>query len=119
MTKIKVGGRELALDFTIAAMDRMEQALGEAIDLSNLQKAVVEKTGDRKALIAVIWAMAEPPVEADWLSAHVRPGRLINLRRAALEAMTEGMLMETEEPDENEEVDVVLEEIKKNDNTAG
>ena len=124
MTTIKVGGRELALDFTIEAMDRMETVLGESVDLGNLQKSVVDKTGDRKVLIGIIWAMAKPsdgqgePVSREWLARNIHPGCLVKLRLAALNAMTEGMTMETEERDEDEEVDVVLEEIKKNDRTA-
>ena len=124
MKQIKVGGRELALDFTMDAMDQMEVALGEKIDLSNLQTSVVDKTADRKALLAVLHCMTQPDergerVTLDWLKMHVRPGQLVMLRRAVLDAMTEGMSMETEEADEDEEVDVVLEEIKKNDSTAG
>lgn len=124
MTKIKVGGRELALDFTIEAMDRMEEVLGESVDLSNLQKSVVDKTGDRKVLVGIIWAMAKPAdgqggvVTREWLARHIHPGRLVKLHVAALNAMTEGMTMETEEHDEDEEVDVVLEEIKKNGSGA-
>lgn len=123
MTKIKVGGRELALDFTIEAMDKMEEALGEPIDLSNLMNVVMQKANDRKALVGMIWAMANPvdgnaePITLDWMRKHIHPGKLVKLRIAVLTAMTEGMEMETEKHDEEDEVDVVLEEIKKNAKT--
>ena len=58
----------------------------------------------------------DPDVDAAWFSNHMRPSvnSVIRIQTAVTEALTDGMTMETEE-EEDGEVDVTLEEIKKKD----
>lgn len=122
MKRFKAGGRELALVFTLAVMDRLEQELGKPIDLNDIKETIIEETQDRHKLVRLLLIMAEEgaaaegqtlDVDAAQLSRLMRPGDLVKARLAVLEAATEGMSMETAEGDEGEEVDLVLEEIKK------
>lgn len=126
MTTIKVGGRELTLIFTLRAIAKLEEELGEDVILNDKQlDALLCRPGKLTKLLAVmanegeLAAGREPDVTADWLGGKLRPGRLPGLQTAALEAITRGMRMETDDTDENEAVDVVLEEIKKKDEKAG
>lgn len=124
MVHIKLGGRKLALDFTLAAMDEMEAALGKPVELDNLKENVVDELRCHRKLIGITIALArqgamaegkELDIDGAWLSRKLKPARLVQLQAEVLQALTEGMTMETEESDEDGEVDVVLEEIKKND----
>lgn len=119
--RIKVGGRELALVFTVAAMDEIEELLGAQVNLSNLQESIVARLSDRHDLVKIVYAMArqgeyamdcKPDFDLDWLKRHMRPGQQMQLHAAVVEAMAEGLTMETG-GDDGDEVDVVLEEIKK------
>lgn len=125
MVHIKLGGRKLALDFTLAAMDEMEAALGKPVELDNLKENVVDELRCHRKLIGITIALArqgaiaegtELDIDEAWLSRKLKPARLVQLQAEVLQALTEGMTMETETGDNpDEEVDVVLEEIKKND----
>ena len=122
MITFKAGGRELALAFTLSAMDEIERKTGEKIDLQNVKETVVEGLRDRRKLIMMLEIMAREGEAIEgrtfdggeaWLTQHVRPGMLPKAQIAILEAVTEGMSMESTEGEENEEVDLVLEELKK------
>ena len=122
MIKFSVGGRELALAFTLGAMDEIERRTGEKIDLQNVKDTVVESVKDRKKLVTVLAVLAAEGEAIEgrqydggeaWLSRNVRPGMLPKAQIAILEAVTEGMSMESGEGEGNEEVDLVLEELKK------
>lgn len=123
MANIKVGGRELALAFTICAMDKMEQILDKPINLEDVKDTITQVSKDRKLLVQVLAILAnegeaeagrEPDVTPAWLSAHMRPGLLPAAQIAVFHAVTEGMRMETADEGQEEEVDLVLEELKKN-----
>jgi len=127
MTTFKAGGRELALCFNLSAMDALEQELGQPIELADVKERIVEQTKERKKLLTILRVLAEegaavagsePPEEA-WLKRHVRPGDLPRAQVAIFEAVAAGMSMETADGDEDEEVDVVLEELKKKAGTGG
>lgn len=122
MQKLKMGGRELALLFTIRAMDKLEKITGEQVDLENIKETVVEKCKNRRTLLSMIAIMAEEGAaalgeksdcDAEWLAAHMRPGMLPKAQIAVLNAVADGMKMESAEGEEDEEIDAVLEEIKK------
>lgn len=119
---IKAGGRELALLFNVEAMDEIETLLGAAIDLTNLQEQIIDRIRDRHALVKVVYALAregelaagrEADFDEAWLKRNLKPGQQLRLYASAIEAITEGLRMETNEGSEDEEVDVVLAELKK------
>lgn len=121
MTTFKMGGRELALAFTIGAMDALEEKLGEPVELENIKETVVAQLKDRRKLVKILAILSaegaaltdgEPASEA-WIKQHLRPGMLPRAQMAVLEAVADGLRMELGEGDEGEEVDAVLEEIKK------
>lgn len=119
---IKAGGRELALLFNVEAMDEIETLLGAAIDLTNLQEQIIDRIRDRHALVKVVYALAregelaagrDADFDEAWLKRNLKPGQQLRLYASAIEAITEGLRMETNEGSEDEEVDVVLAELKK------
>lgn len=122
MQKLKISGRELALAFTISAMDKMEAVTGSPVDLDNIKETVVEACRDRRKLLALVAILAQEGAALDetaesvgieWLAQHMRPGHLPKVQIAVLGAVADGMRMESAEGDEDEEVDLVLEELKK------
>lgn len=122
MQKLHIGGRDLALAFTISAMDAMETITGAPVDLDNIKETVVESCKDRRKLLELVAIMSregaaldETAAEADaaWLAKHMRPGNLPRVQIAVLGAVADGMRMESAEGEDDEEVDVVLEELKK------
>lgn len=122
MIKFSVGGRELALAFTLGAMDKIEERLGQPVDINNVKESVVEQTTDRKKLVEMLTILAEEGeaimgsddgVDKSWIMSHLRPGMLPRAQIAILGAVAEGMSMESADGDEDKEIDVVLEEIKK------
>lgn len=126
MIRIKVGGRELALAFTLGAMDEIERRTETKIDLRDVKQTIIDATGDRHKLVSILTAMAaegaalenrEPDVDEAWLTHHMRPGLLPKMQVAMFEAVAEGMSMETADEDGDEEIDLVLEELKKKQGT--
>ena len=123
MTTVKLGGRELALAFTMETLDAMELLMGRPIDLQDIKETVVDGTQDRRQLVKILLALAregaalkeeDTDIDQTWISRHMRPGDIPRMRIAVMDAVTEGMRMETAEGDNDEEIDAVLEEIKKN-----
>lgn len=123
LTHVKIGGRTFALAFTLNVMADLEDALPE-FDIAKLTEYV--KTP--KGLLTILTIMAKQgealenrvlDVDSSWFGAHIRPGpaNLMGLQSAIMEAMYEGMRMETE--DDDGDSDVVLEEIKKKEKRDG
>lgn len=118
---IDVAGRAIPLAFNLAAMDALEQQSGAPLNINETVKSL----GDRSKLLDVVCILnacaAEDgeAVSREWLKKHLYPGQLPAIQVAVLGAITEGMRMETETQDPDEEVDVVLEEIKKKEPAAG
>lgn len=127
--RFKMGGRELALIFNVEAMDEIEERLGLKIDLSNLQKDLVHGLNDRHVLVAVAAIMMregmivkgiDPDIDETWVKRNMKPGRQLGLHAAVLEGITLGMSMENAaDNDDDAEVDVVLEELKKKQGQTG
>lgn len=123
LTHVKIGGRTFALAFTLNVMADLEDAVPE-FDITKLTEYV--KTP--KGLLTILTIMAKQgealenrvlDVDSSWFGAHIRPGpaNLMGLQSAIMEAMYEGMRMETE--DDGGDSDVVLEEIKKKEKRDG
>ena len=124
MIHITIGGRKFALAFTLAALDGFEEVFGKALDKDTL----AAKMGDRHALVSLIRILGEQgealegrelDVDEHWIAQRLRVADLPRVQNALLAAITEGMRMETDTADEDEEVDVVLEELKKKEQPAG
>lgn len=122
MSKIKVGGREFALEFTLYAMGEMEKAIGVKVDLNTLRETVLDQLKDPHGFVAILRALAaegealegrELDVDETWFARRIRPGAMPSLQVSVLECIASGMAMETAANDDGP-VDEVLEELKKN-----
>ena len=114
---IKLSGKIIHLAYTL---DTMVQALngGDALDVRGL----VDKMRDRNFLVKIIVEMAKGAnvqvPDEKWLKGHIYPGQLPKLNIAVMETITEAMNMETlDDGDDDEEVDEILEELKKKETT--
>lgn len=117
-----MGGREFALLFNVEAMDELERVVGGPLDLTNLQQELFAKLTDRHILTetAYILAMAgerargrAADVDLAWFKSRLKPGAQMRLYTKVIEALTDGLVMETSEGSDEDEVDVVLAELKK------
>ena len=61
----------------------------------------------------------ELDVDEKWIAQRLRVADLPRVQNALLAAITEGMRMETDTQDDDEEIDVVLEELKKKEQPGG
>lgn len=118
---IKIGGKKIQLVYTLDTMDRV-QAMngGDALDVRGL----VEKMRDRTFLVRLLVEMAKDAnvqvPDEKWLKGHIYPGQLPKLQIAIMETITEAMNMETlDGDDDDEEVDEILEELKKKETAGG
>ena len=114
MVTTKIAGVETPLKLTLDAMDAIEQATGKSI----VEMSFSIKTADQRAelletLSALITA-AGGIATVDTLREEMSPGELLAAVYRVIDAVNEGMAMETDKPAEDEEVDLVLEELKKN-----
>ena len=123
-TQLKIGKRTFALAFTLDAMCRMQQTMQD-FDLSKISERV--KTPDGLLDMIVILAQQGELLEGRtlnvdraWFGSHISPApvRVAQIQIAVLNALAEGMRMETED-DEPGETDEVLAEIKKKETTGG
>ena len=125
MTTMKVGGRTLALAFTLDAMSQMQEAFnGKSVMTEKGFSELFASPGDTLKLLAILANQGEelagkaPEITGKWLGQHMKPGRLPEVQRVILDAIQKGMDMEHADDDPEEEVDVVLEELKKNDSAG-
>lgn len=123
MASINIKGTEYPLKFTLDAMDAIEEATGKTIDgLSFGMKSKADRAESLTVLAELMKAGRkgkEPTPTAAQLRGLLSPGELLSAVKAEADAVSEGMRMETEEPEEGEEVDLVLEEIKKKESPEG
>lgn len=111
MITCTIGGVDTPLRFTLDAMDAIEQATGRFVGEITFS---IRTQADRATLLQVLSALiAGAPRTPEDLRAVMTPGELLAAIYRVTDAINEGMAMETEQPDEDAEVDVVLEEIKK------
>ena len=121
-TPLKIGKRTFALAFTANALAELEETV-EGFDIAN----IAETTKSMKTLLDVVTSLAKAgeelegrtlDVDRKWFGAHISPAPLsiAKVQIAVLNAFSEGLRMEAEE-NEDGEVDVVLEDLKKKANT--
>lgn len=116
MTSIRVAGRDIALQYDLAAMERIEDTFGSTREaLEQWRKARIRALVD--GILILHQSAAEDggyePVDRAWLTHRLKPGQLQSAMDVLGKAIEEGMAMETEAEDDDAEVDVVLEELKK------
>ena len=114
--EIKIAGKTYPLAFNLAEMDALEQYRGKPLDVQGITE---ELRHPRPLAETLHILMGENAPDTAWLMHHIRPARMWEIQIAVLQAITEGMSMETAEEDEQSgPVDVTLEELKKKE-TAG
>ncbi len=118
--KVKIGGREFTLGFTLRALIRMQNRI-EGFNFNEIDRFVASPEG----LVTTLYVLAENgaklegktlDVDQDWFELHIPANRkkMMEITIAIMNTLTYGMAMETEEDEEHgKEVDVVLEEIQK------
>lgn len=118
---VKIAKRTFPLAFTLGAMEELQNKI-ENFNLAKLQEYVKSPGGLLDILLALMrqGAILEGKtldVDRTWLASHLSPApiRMAPIQVAILNALSDGLTMEAEE-DEGE-VDVVLEEIKKKETT--
>jgi len=123
MNTVKIAGRTFDLAFTLDALAALED-LDPNFDLSK----VAEMAHKPRGLGDLVFAMAQQgellagrpfDVSRAWIGAHLSPSprKLSEVQVAVLNALADGLRMETESDEEEGEKDVVLEEIKKKGTT--
>lgn len=118
---VKIAKRTFPLAFTLGAMEELDQKI-KNFNLSRLQDYVKTPSGLLDILLALMrqGAILEGKtldVDRQWLSSRLSPApiRMAPIQVAILNALSDGLTMEAEQ-DEGE-VDVVLEELKKKETT--
>lgn len=121
-TPLKIGKRTFALAFTAGALAELEETV-EGFDIATIS----ETTKSMKTLLNTVTALARAGEELEgrtldvdrrWFGQHISPAPLsvAKIQIAALNAFSDGLRMEAEE-NEDGEVDVVLEDLKKKETT--
>lgn len=119
-TPVKIGGKTFALAFTLDAMAALQDRMPD-FDLNKV--TTYHKTP--RGLGDLIYCMAqqgellegrELTVSRAWIGSHISPSpsRIARLQVAVLDAVNEGIKMETEDEGGGER-DLVLESLKKKD----
>lgn len=121
MRTVKIAKRTFPLAFTLGAMEELQNKI-KNFNLAKLQEYVKSPTGLLDILLALMrqGAILEGKtldVDRTWLASRLSPApiRMAPIQVAILNALSDGLTMEAEQ-DEGE-VDVVLEEIKKKETT--
>lgn len=121
---VTIAKKDFPIIFTLGTMEMLEETI-EGFDLTNIDK-VLRST---KGLLDVLYCMAKegsildgnPMTESrQWFGAHCPASKqwIVKAHEAIVNAMITGMDMETDDEDQDEEVDVVLQELKKNEKTT-
>jgi hypothetical protein len=124
MQTLKIKNKEISLYLDMEAMGDIETdvcLIGEIDDtLAGGKRA--------KAIPQMIAHLSEgahrhdpskEAVELAWIQKNMRPANIGAAHDAIVMAVVEGLRMETEEADEDEEVDVTLEELEKKEPKDG
>lgn len=125
MIRVRVGEREIPLALTLNAMEALERRFGAPLDLMG----IINGLKGVSTLLDVVAVLADEgqdiegtpdPVDRRWIARHADAAGQVDLANAVVAAVNESMRMETEaDADPDEEVDVVLEELKKKEPTGG
>ena len=122
---VGIGKKEFPLVFTLGTMELLEEQIKD-FDISNFQE-IMRTT---KGLLDILYCLAQEGAiyngtelkeDRKWFGAHcpVAKEKMIELHTVIAETLVDGMTMETDEDDPDQEVDVVLEKKKKKDGKAG
>ena len=122
-TPLKIGKRTFALAFDLNAMEAMQNTIPD-FDLGKLSD-YVRSPGGLLDLITILAKEGEElegrqlDVDRKWFGSHISPSpaKIANIHVTILDCLRDGLTMETEDEDDGE-VDVVLEEIKKKEERA-
>ena len=115
MIAAKVNGVDTPMRFSLDAMDAIEQATGKSVGELTFS---VKTAADRAELLKIMAALirgAGGDATADSLRKAMTPGELVLAVYRVADAINEGMRMESEKTDSDEEEDLVLAEIKKDE----
>ena len=122
--RVKFAKREFPLAFTMDALAEIEDMIPDF----NIGELGTYARNPRH-LCDMLYCLARQgavlegktlDVDRSWIGSHISPSpaQSVKIQVAVLNALTEGMRMDTEE-EEAGEVDVTLEEIKKNGTKGG
>lgn len=122
---VTIAKKDFPIVFTLGTMEMLEETI-EGFDLTNIDK-VLRST---KGLLDVLFCMAKegsilegkPMTESrQWFGAHCPASKqwIVKAHESIVNAMIDGMNMETDDEDQDEEVDVVLQGLKKNEKKTG
>lgn len=123
----KIGEKKYSAVFNLNVLDKLGEMAGPAEDGTPLDAhAILEIWSTRYGMIKALMTLItegerlegrEVDIDADWLQAHLTPAEGMWLQHKLAAILVEGMRMESS-MDADEEVDEVLEEIKKKVTTA-
>lgn len=117
---VRISGRTFALAFTLDALAKLEDTI-DSFDFSEISSY----TRSPRWLPDIVFILAQQgelvegralDVDRAWFGCHMSPSpaAAAKIQAAVLNAFTAGLTMETETDEDDGEVDVALEEIKKN-----
>ena len=122
MHHIKIGGKTLSAAFNLNALEKLAEMAGpdedgKPLDAQSLMKLWTSQYGIIRCLVVLIregerLEGRETDIDEQWIKDNASPGEGIWMQRKVCAILVEGMSTETMDDDE-EEVDEVLEEIKK------
>ena len=118
--QLQIGGLEFPLKFTLRTLIRMQEDLPDFNDDFNKYITTAKGLMNTIYYLAMSGAALEDKeldVSLDWMAERIPANRkkLQEIQKTVVDVLVEGNRMETEEEeDQGREVDVVLEEIKKN-----
>lgn len=120
--KFKIGEKKYCAVFNLNVLDKLGEMAGPAEDGTPLDAhAILEIWSTRYGMIRALLVLLregeamegrELDIDEDWLKSHLTPAEGMWLQRKLSAMLVEGMRME-ETMDADEEVDMVLEELKK------
>lgn len=121
---VKIAGQKFRLAFTMDGLGMMQETVKD-FNLGRL----TELGRSPSALVSMLYVLAQQgealegrtlKQNRDWFGCHLSPSpkEAVRIQTAVFEALAQGLNMETEAEDDQEEVDEALEEIKKNGGKA-
>ena len=122
---IKIAKKEFPLALTMGTLELLEERI-PGFDLTKVDDTLRGTKGLMDVLYclmqegAILETGKDLTVDRKWLGAHCKAsGEWIAMAHTAIvDAMVAGMTMEADEDDSDREVDVTLEQLKKNGNKA-
>lgn len=117
---IKVGGHEFPLAFTLGALEKMEEIF-PGVDITKVDSSLATTRGMLDMLHILVECGAETEGQKlefsrAWFASHIpaSSAAITRIYTELVDTMVDWMNMENDLNSADEEVDVTLEEIKKN-----